>query len=432
MARRAKIRRYRRRSAATKAGAGPAGAQVSPFAMALEGGFDRLFGGRRKRGRRSIEGLSVDQILEQAPSQGKRCPKSKQTELDQAADVTKRINTTTATTAETAAYFPAIKKRFRLKSIGYKNLGEGGAGIELEVNPKATIDASGLLQGTPGQLKGSGGPALKTRVQFGPAHTEDGLTIGGTDMLASALGPDHPEGSHTSPGGEMQPVMDKLPKKKFVKGHLLNANLGGPGADARNLFPITYSANSYHYHRMEKSVRDQVNTSDYWMKYHVGISNIQVVAAPQFLINAQLDAQANYIDQKGQPTGQGFSLSVQSALDATSVLKSGRLPRGEHGARHPTGATELPAGATGDAILSQVARVELWKAYQVALTGGNAAGSEEAYRATASKFGYGLEKAVAFVIPKMGTNGENPVKASGVPGRAYVQKLNENVTPSMP
>ena len=377
----------------------------------------------------------MEQILAQPPSGGRRSAKDKQTELDQAVDVAKRIKKTAQSTAEVAEYFPEIKQRFRLKHIGYANLGKTGAGIELELNPKATIsgseDSPGVLQGDAADLNGPAAGGAATTVEFGPAYSEAGHVIGGTQMTASMLGPDHPEGSSTSKGGALQGVMDVLNSpgtRKFVKGHLLNAQLGGPGKDARNLFPITYAANSLHYHRMEKFVQNEVNGSKYWMHYNVNISGIQVSPGPPFLVKSQLDATAKYLDETGQPKGEGRSLTVQSELNATTATPAMRPPRGERGLRQLTVVDILEAGTTGEATLSVVARTELWKAYQAALEAGNADGPD-AYRIAASRFGYGLEEAAAFAIPQMQPDGEGAVTASSEDGRKLIRKLNEQVQP---
>ncbi len=65
---------------------------------------------------------------------------------------------------------------------------------------------------------------------------------------------------------DMYSCLVKTYKKGFVRGHLLNDNLGGVGA-VYNLFPITYSANGYHkntaegilkaYTRVELSEKDK-------------------------------------------------------------------------------------------------------------------------------------------------------------------------------
>ncbi|MFC1750931.1 hypothetical protein ACFL2V_19235, partial [Pseudomonadota bacterium] len=89
-----------------------------------------------------------------------------------------------------------------------------------------------------------------------------GSTVG-MDMTADPLGPEHLQGSPPQ-SGQQKKLMSKLhtdPKrqahKKFIRGHLLNDNLGGPGLDY-NLYPITADANKEHHDRIEKPVKKWV------------------------------------------------------------------------------------------------------------------------------------------------------------------------------
>ncbi|UWX56721.1 DUF4157 domain-containing protein [Chlorobaculum sp. MV4-Y] len=79
-----------------------------------------------------------------------------------------------------------------------------------------------------------------------------------TDFIAS-----HPG---SVPGSGQDALMSKLvvDKKnrsafKYIRGHLLNENLGGEGKP-ENLFPITANANSQHLHSTEKEIKNWVGT----------------------------------------------------------------------------------------------------------------------------------------------------------------------------
>lgn len=99
-------------------------------------------------------------------------------------------------------------------------------------------------------------------------HYRTGTAAGdtvGVDMEAESLGPSHGEGSGPS-GSALSGVMGQLvtdPGKsnpsKYIKGHLLNDNIGGPGS-ADNLYPITAEANRAHYDNVERTLRQWVNT----------------------------------------------------------------------------------------------------------------------------------------------------------------------------
>ncbi|HEX7817341.1 DUF4157 domain-containing protein [Dyella sp.] len=73
-------------------------------------------------------------------------------------------------------------------------------------------------------------------------------------------------------------LMAKLPTtpklrstEKYIKGHLLNHNVGGPGEDY-NLFPITASANSAHHSHVEKTVKKWILKDKQKVDYTVNVS----------------------------------------------------------------------------------------------------------------------------------------------------------------
>jgi Domain of unknown function (DUF4157) len=67
----------------------------------------------------------------------------------------------------------------------------------------------------------------------------------------------------------------KIGEQTYIKGHLLNAELGGPGTEEKNLFPITTQANSDHKNRVEQGGLDVVGhaTSGELMYYKVAVQN---------------------------------------------------------------------------------------------------------------------------------------------------------------
>ncbi|WP_189535474.1 hypothetical protein [Paludibacterium paludis] len=89
--------------------------------------------------------------------------------------------------------------------------------------------------------------------------------------MSAILGPDHPLGAETSDS-----VMKNHPYIAYykqqgttlVKGHLLNANLGGPNHVA-NLYPITTQANALHRQGIEYVAKNWVNNHLLAVKYEV-------------------------------------------------------------------------------------------------------------------------------------------------------------------
>ncbi len=169
--------------------------------------------------------------------------------------------------ADLAHYFPKISKRYQLKEIGFRAAGAGKQNLHLAINPETDIEVHERLEGT-------GLDGIKTEVKWETASL-GGVTVG-KRMQADWLGPDHPQG--TPPGSGVQNgLMDKLitdPSKsaedKYIRGHLLNDNLGGEGK-AHNLYPITADANKKHHDSIEDTVKRWVNTEKYWVAYRVEV-----------------------------------------------------------------------------------------------------------------------------------------------------------------
>lgn len=100
-------------------------------------------------------------------------------------------------------------------------------------------------------------------------------------MVVDWLDAEHAKGGSPPKDSALRTVMNHLvtdPAKqspdKYVKGHLLNENLGGKG-EAENLFPITGKANSQHLHSTEKPVKDWVINKKKWAWYEVKVDNIR-------------------------------------------------------------------------------------------------------------------------------------------------------------
>jgi Domain of unknown function (DUF4157)/DNA/RNA non-specific endonuclease len=129
-------------------------------------------------------------------------------------------------------------------------------------------------------------------------------TIGGdevgVEMTAKLLGPDHPQGTPPKSGAQKN-LMNKLPtdpslsnENKYIRGHLLNDNLGGEG-EPYNLFPITANANKEHERVIEHTVKKWVNDERQWVFYQVKVNNI-VDKSNNGYVDAELDCQANVLD----------------------------------------------------------------------------------------------------------------------------------------
>jgi hypothetical protein len=164
-------------------------------------------------------------------------------------------------------YFAKLKKRYKLTKIGFKTVGPGNLKLYMAINPDTELDVHERMEGT-------GLDGIKTSVKWETASL-GGVTVG-KRMQADMLGPDHIQG--TPPGsGVQQGLMDKLVTdtsepgdSKYIRGHLLNDNVGGKG-EGFNLYPITGSANKKHHDSIEQKVKHWVNNEKYWVSYKVDV-----------------------------------------------------------------------------------------------------------------------------------------------------------------
>jgi hypothetical protein len=203
-----------------------------------------------------------------------RMPRTKAEERLHLAAATRQLNIIAGkskTTSEIAAHFPLVRQRYQLVQLGFVRSGDGKYAIRARINPISHIGVDNVA------MDGTSLDGLKTEVKWITARL--GGSVVGKKMVASRLGPDHPQGTPPA-SGVQSPLMNQLTtdpgetnENKYIRGHLLNDNLGGLGV-ATNLFPITGNANSQHAHRIEETVKKWVNINRYWVHYEVEVSSI--------------------------------------------------------------------------------------------------------------------------------------------------------------
>ncbi|MBD2136528.1 DUF4157 domain-containing protein [Anabaena sp. FACHB-1237] len=267
------------------------------------------------------EKAKEDQNSKENTSPDKRSDDVKKNDLASAEKTLKEIISKSESTKEVERHFPAIKKEFGLKKLEWDKLGTPSASIVMEINPKATID----LTGTP-LLLNQGDTSHSNKFTQEVIFKEgkiNGHTVGNV-MEAKKLGPNHPQGG--SPGGSnLKQIMQHLqtdPKlsneNKYIKGHLLNDNLGGPGEDI-NLYPITANANKVHENEVESQVKDWVNNDGYWVYYKVEVKENKVDLL-NGEINADLICEANKLDADGNRAKSGaFKTIIHSEYKANQI-----------------------------------------------------------------------------------------------------------------
>jgi len=140
-----------------------------------------------------------------------------------------------------------------------------------------------------------GGPVKVGQVAVTPKihYSQSALKLGakentvGINMEAEYLASNHPQGS--GPGNSQKNIFEVLPTLKnvqkpeygsrdansmYIKGHLLNDNLGGLGVD-KNLFPITQKANQEHEQNIEADAKNKVNIEGFIVHYQVEVSGVK-------------------------------------------------------------------------------------------------------------------------------------------------------------
>lgn len=179
--------------------------------------------------------------------------------------------------------FPKIQHLFKTAPIKLINVGTPEMYVDVRINPRAKILAGTsannfiLSEPDPGKLG-----LQNQKVEFKTGNlTVNGVTQeAGISMKASMLGPNHPQGEGPR-ASALGGIMGQLPtnpstindgNKRYIRGHLLNDNVGGPGT-AVNLFPITHNANMKHESEVESKVKDWVNNEHYWVYYEVVVDS---------------------------------------------------------------------------------------------------------------------------------------------------------------
>jgi phage-related protein len=174
-----------------------------------------------------------------------------------------------------SALAPARAKAAEIDQLKSQNVPEDqqqqhGADINAKID-----ELAGILANIP--MAESTGTNAST--QYGPLRQGYG-----SFARLSYLESPHPAGSDPSVGNTSE--YDRINARRkgsgayYIKGHLLNENLGGPGNSWSNLTPLTQQANSDHKNNFENPVKMAVNgkTSGYSATKLGYLKNFEVIA----------------------------------------------------------------------------------------------------------------------------------------------------------
>lgn len=176
----------------------------------------------------------------------------------------------------------------------------------------------------------------QTRVDW-KTSTILGDTVG--VHMKAIIGPEHQQGGSPEHGVQ-QNIMNRLPTSpflnapnKYVRGHLLNDNVGGPGKDF-NLFPITADANGKHERNIESHVKQWVNVDKRWVDYEVIVhkKNEQLDKGyNENYINSEFVCTATLLARNSRnelvPTGKYVNSTIHSNYNSTNnaTIESGEV-----------------------------------------------------------------------------------------------------------
>jgi hypothetical protein len=211
-----------------------------------------------------------------------------------------------------------IRAELHLTAIELADIGTPKAAVVFHVNPwfRHPIPLTNRVRW---RMVGTSGI---TRVRW----TSNKLQIGnasatvGRSMVADPLAPDHEPGSKSTADTEQAPLMAMLVNSgttnvqnhlKFIKGHLLNDNVGGPGA-AFNLFPITADANAKHLSFVEKYVKAQLD-GRYVIAYEVSVADHGTRQVnTEHAVDADFNVSWSLLNARGRRLGNTFVSKIES------------------------------------------------------------------------------------------------------------------------
>jgi hypothetical protein len=221
-----------------------------------------------------------------------------------------------------------IKLDLELSDINLEGVGTKAARVVFRINPTYYYNVPNSTEVWWKMLGTETTPV--TEVYW----SSDDLTIGtvsakvGKIMHAQRLGPDHEPGSVSTSDSEQNGLMSELGNagntsvpndQKYIKGHLLNDHVGGPGA-AYNLFPITADANAKHLAYVEKFVKAQLQHR-FVITYRIDVvhqppKSLSQVGGKPFEINSRFDFQWQLLSITGSPVGTLHKNSIISDFNA--------------------------------------------------------------------------------------------------------------------
>jgi hypothetical protein len=252
-------------------------------------------------------------------------------------------------TNDISAQFERIRNDYSLERINFTGMGTSNASVDIKINPERKIFIrrdTAVMVGDGACIVGgdAAGQVIHTAVDWRTTSVNIGGVNAalGTHMSAFPLANDHPAGQDANQDSDLDAVMRILPtardstvkNENYIKGHLLNDNLGGP-ANRMNLFPITNSANNNHLTWAEQYVKQDIRNG-YVGKYEVNITNIQqpcpdtgiptTPGAPTYKksINSSISCAYQRLNARLEPVGSEVRTSFNSTYKLSNPPRDHR------------------------------------------------------------------------------------------------------------
>jgi hypothetical protein len=262
--------------------------------------------------------------LNEPPAPEERSDEEKVRDLEDAQAVLRLAEKQVEDTVQLAEYFERIETRFRLKSIAFERATDGALGVRVSINPD-------LLGPIAGDLNVAHDPKANPTLPKGmppeyhtwdaasafPAYPLPAGEVVGHNMVVTALGPDHGKGQKTK-STEQPGLMARLSTSNpsyYVRGHLLNADLGGL-AEEENLFPMTQKANNDLMTQVEDHLHVWVNENKWYVAYEVNVDlqayGLGATDTKDNWVQSTITAYVGILKADGEYKNAGATVKIES------------------------------------------------------------------------------------------------------------------------
>ncbi|MEI6276792.1 MAG: DNA/RNA non-specific endonuclease [Prolixibacteraceae bacterium] len=146
-----------------------------------------------------------------------------------------------------------------------------------------------------------------------------GEEIGGKSMKISQLTYKNAPGTQQTTPPQVWDKINAAYPRRYIRGHLLNANVGGRGDMIRNLTPLTSSANGLHKNRAEYDVKKLVLDDKKIVRYFVSVNYKKNPLSP---------AEKLKLGNKADPVLEELAASLSVEWQQVRIKKKGATPVG--------------------------------------------------------------------------------------------------------